>query len=93
MKVSRIKELIKDLPDDMTVYLDDQESDYHPGLTPFYRAKMRQYFSSTEPREGYNCWQEWKECVSHCEDVDGHRVQIVLTSNIPEYYILVDDNQ
>lgn len=92
MKVSRIKELIKDLPDDMTVYLDDQESDYPSGLNPLYPAKRRKYFSSTEPLKGYNCWQEWEECVSDRE-MDGHRVQIVITSNIPEYYILVDDNQ
>ena len=92
MKVSKIKELIKDLPDDMTVYLDDQESDYSSGLTPIYPAKMRRYFSSTEPREGYNCWQEWKESVSDRE-VDSHSIQIVLTSNIPVYYVLVDDNQ
>lgn len=92
MKVSRIKELIKDLPDDMTVYLDTQESDYSPGLIPIYPSKRRLYFSSTEPLEGYNCWQEWEEIVSDRE-VDGHRIQIVFTSNIPVYYILVDDNQ
>ena len=90
MKVKTIKELIKDLPDDASVYLDSIESDYKCGITPVYPAKMRKYFSSSTPIEGYNVWGSWEETCSH-EEYDGSRVQVIITSTIPLHYILVDD--
>lgn len=92
MKVKTIKELIKNLPDDASVCLDTIESDYKCGLTPIYPAKMRRYFSSSAPLEGYNVWGNWEETYSD-EEQDGPRLQVVITSTIPTYYILADDHQ
>lgn len=91
MKASKIKELIKDLPDDVEVHLCNEESDHDVGLTAMYPARIRTF---TRPQDrinyGYSeILTDWQDTFSH-EEIKTNRFEIVITSKIPAYYLLSD---
>ena len=87
MKASRIRELLKDIPDDMDIYLYDNALDCSTGLTPMFKGKLR-YIHTNKGQTSYSDWEEWygSESNSSLEH------EFIVEKINPCYYVLGDDN-
>jgi len=88
MKAGRIRELIKDIPDDMDIYLYDNASDCTIGLTPMFKGKFRYIYYGKKLQPTYGDWEEkyGSESDSSC------RHEFIVEKINPCYYVLGDDS-
>jgi hypothetical protein len=92
MKASKIIELLKDLPPDTNIVLSDNQSDYDTGkLTLVYPARYRTRLSYPFVDKTKNEWGSWAPILAQEEYKTLDR-ELEITSDIPSYYILVDDS-